>query len=56
MGVPRTFAQGSLRFSLGRKTNSEEIDRAFDALTETVVRLRSMSPLYADARRKAKSA
>jgi len=56
MGVSRTLAQGSLRFSLGRGTTPEEIDRTLGALTETVCRLRSMSPLYADARRKAKSA
>jgi len=52
MGVPSDIARGSLRFSLGRETTPEEIDRTVEGLIETVTRLRSMSPLYADAMKK----
>jgi cysteine desulfurase len=48
MGVPALQAQGSLRISLGRESTQEEVDQTVDVLKETVRRLRSMSPFYAD--------
>ncbi len=54
MGASRAMAQGSLRFSLGRETTREEVHRSLLVLEETVSRLRSMSPLYADAMKKSR--
>ena len=51
MGVPSWTARGTLRFSLGRETTKEEIDETVPILTDTVKRLRAMSPLYLDAKR-----
>jgi len=51
MGIPRLTAQGSVRFSLGKGTTREEIDQATEILAETVNRLRSFSPFYADSKR-----
>jgi len=48
MGVPALQAQGSLRISMGGDTTQEEVDQTVEALKETVRRLRSMSPFYAD--------
>jgi cysteine desulfurase len=48
MGVPALQAQGSLRISMGRESTQEEVDQTVEALKETVRRLRSMSPFYAD--------
>ena len=50
MGAPLAIARGSLRFSLGRDTNREEIDLTMEALRNIVDRLRTGSPLYADQR------
>jgi cysteine desulfurase len=44
MGIPVEFAHGSLRFSLGRGTTDEEIDRVLDTLPKIVETLRAMSP------------
>ena len=55
MSVPPRRAQGSIRFSLGRDTTQEELDYTAAVLVETVHRLRSMSPAYADYRKKARS-
>jgi cysteine desulfurase len=41
MQVPLEWAQGTLRFSVGRMTTREEIDRAAAVVTEAVARLRS---------------
>jgi cysteine desulfurase len=40
MGVPRSEAVGSLRFSLGHATTSAEVDQAIAATTAAVIRLR----------------
>ena len=45
IGLPGELAQGSLRFSLGRDTTEEEIDRVLEVFPRIVARLRSMSPL-----------
>jgi cysteine desulfurase len=51
MGVPILMAQGGLRFSLGKGTIKQEIDLTVEVLTETVSRLRSISPFYADMKK-----
>lgn len=40
MGVPIDWAQGTLRFSLGRMTTAAEIDRVIDAVIAAAARLR----------------
>jgi cysteine desulfurase len=45
MGVAPRDAQGSVRFSLGRATTSEDIDYVIEKFAPVVARLRSMSPL-----------
>ena len=46
IGLPHEIAHGSLRFSLGRWTTDEDIDRLLETLPVIVERLRAMSPLY----------
>jgi cysteine desulfurase len=46
IGVPHEFAHGSLRFTLGRLTTGEDIDRVLETLPGIVRKLRAMSPLY----------
>jgi cysteine desulfurase len=41
MGVDRSWAGGALRMSLGRTTTADDVDRAVDAITAAVTRLRS---------------
>jgi cysteine desulfurase len=43
MGVPETFAHGSLRFSLGRETTADEINRAIEIVIACVRRLQGSS-------------
>jgi cysteine desulfurase len=45
LGLPPEQAFGSLRFTLGRETVEEDIDRVLEILPQIVARLRSMSPL-----------
>ncbi len=45
MGFSHEQAHGSLRFSLGKWTTEEEIERVLDALPGIVAKLRAMSPL-----------
>jgi len=45
MGLSHEQAHGSLRFSLGKWTTGEEIDRVLDVLPRIVAKLRAMSPL-----------
>jgi cysteine desulfurase len=51
MGVPRDRAQGSLRFSLGRENDAEQIAYVIDTLAKVVERLRELSPTYPQAER-----
>ncbi len=44
MGVPFTYAHGSLRFSLSRYTKEAEIDSVIEALPPIVEKLRALSP------------
>ena len=52
MGLSAMAAQGSVRFSLGGETTREEIDQTVQVMTSVVAQLRSMSPFYADAKRR----
>ena len=44
MGVPFTFAHGSVRFSLSRYNTQEEIDRVIEVMPGIVSDLRAISP------------
>ncbi len=46
LGVGDELAHSSLRLSLGRFTDEEEIDYAIDSIEKAVNHLRTMSPLY----------
>ncbi|HEY6972274.1 MAG TPA: cysteine desulfurase family protein [Candidatus Angelobacter sp.] len=46
MGLSHERARGSLRFSLGKQTTSDDIDFAIQVIPETVARLRELSPTY----------
>jgi cysteine desulfurase len=46
MKIPHERAHGSLRFTLGKWTTEEEIERVLDVLPGIVTKLRAMSPLY----------
>ncbi|MBC8369321.1 MAG: IscS subfamily cysteine desulfurase [Planctomycetes bacterium] len=46
MGVGDDLAHSSIRFSIGRFTTQQEVDRAAELTISTVKRLRDMSPLY----------
>ncbi|GAB6058462.1 cysteine desulfurase NifS [Desulfonatronum parangueonense] len=48
MGVPFTYAHGSIRFSLSRYTTDQEIDLVLRELPGIVSRLRAMSPFTED--------
>ncbi|MGA8017978.1 MAG: cysteine desulfurase family protein [Desulfobacterales bacterium] len=44
MGVPLEWAKGTLRFSVGRMTTAEEIDKAIEIVTRAVKKLRNEKP------------
>ena len=46
LGLGDDLAHSSLRFGLSRFTNEEEIDYTIKAISETVIKLREMSPLW----------
>jgi cysteine desulfurase len=46
LGLPDEVAHSSIRFSIGRFTTAEEIDRAIAQVRGTVERLRALSPLW----------
>ena len=46
LGVDEEMAYSSLRFSLGRFTTPEEVDYATERIHDSVVELRSLSPLW----------
>ncbi len=50
MGLSHEQAHGSLRFSLGKWTTEEEIERVLDVLPSIVAKLRAMSPLLKSQR------
>ena len=45
LGRDTQLAQGSLRFSLGRGTTADQIDRAIAAVRRELARLRALSPV-----------
>jgi cysteine desulfurase len=46
IGLPAIEARASVRFSLGRGSSTEEIDRAVEIVVETVGQLRRLSPTH----------
>lgn len=46
LGLGDDLAHSSLRFGLGRFTTDEQIEYTINAITETVLKLREMSPLW----------
>lgn len=46
LGLGDDLAHSSLRFGLGRFTNDEQIEYTIKAISETVLKLREMSPLW----------
>jgi cysteine desulfurase len=46
LGLSREWAQGSLRFTLGRTNTDNQINRLLDTLPDIVTRLRSLNPSY----------
>ena len=46
LGLGDDLAHSSLRFGLSRFTKDEEIDYTIKAISETVLKLREMSPLW----------
>ena len=44
MDIPAEIAHGSLRFSLGRINDEEDVDYVLEKLPQIVERLRQMSP------------
>lgn len=47
-GLPAETAHGSLRLTLGSENTDEDVDYVLEHLQKVVLRLREMSPLYAD--------
>jgi len=45
MGISHEQAHGSLRFSLGKWTTEEDVERVLDVLPNIITKLRAMSPL-----------
>jgi cysteine desulfurase len=46
MGVPEDLARGAVRLTVGKDTDTAEVERAAEATLEAVARLRRMSPRY----------
>ncbi|MCE4537945.1 IscS subfamily cysteine desulfurase [Pelomonas sp. P7] len=46
LGLPDEIAHSSIRFSIGRFTTAQEVDRAIAQVSATVERLRTLSPLW----------
>lgn len=50
IGLSHEQSHGSLRFSLGKWTTGEEIDRVLEVMPRVVAKLRAMSPLFKSQR------
>lgn len=48
MGIPHEIAHGSVRMTMGRATEAEDVDYVLEVLPPIVEKLRAMSPLAAD--------
>ncbi len=46
MGVPYTFAHGSIRFSLSRYTTDDDVDYVLEHMPAIIARLREISPFW----------
>ena len=46
IGLTKEQARSSMRFSLGRSNNADQVDLLLDALVECVAHLRKLSPTY----------
>jgi cysteine desulfurase len=46
LGVGEDLAHTSIRFGLGRFNTQEDVDYVVDRVSEVVIRLRELSPLY----------
>jgi cysteine desulfurase len=46
MGIDHVQAHGSLRFTMGKWTTDEDIDKVLETLPRVITKLREMSPLY----------
>lgn len=46
IGLPKEIAHGSLRITLGKDTQEEDIDRLLAVLPQIVARIRAMSPIH----------
>ena len=51
-GLPAETAHGSLRLTLGAENTDEDVNYVMDHLQKVVQRLREMSPLYADHKKR----
>jgi len=49
MGVPYTFAHGSIRFSLSRYNTDEDVDYVLEHMPKIIARLREISPFWSGA-------
>ncbi len=56
MGIPFTFAHGSIRFSLSRYSTEEEVDYTLNQLPEIIQKLREISPFYQRAKKEREEA
>lgn len=52
IGLPHEIAHGSLRLTLSEETTEEDVDYVIEQIEKNVNRLRSMSPLYDDFKKK----
>lgn len=52
IGHPYEYAHGSLRFTLGRKTVKKDLDYVLDVLPKVVARLREISPIKMEMKKK----
>ena len=48
MGVPYTFAHGSIRFSLSRYNTADEVEYVLEHMPPIIARLREISPFWKD--------
>lgn len=55
IGLPHELAHGSLRLTLGRDNEKEDVDYVIKALKEIVDKLREMSPLFSERKEMAKN-